>query len=48
MQLKKLVIFILSTKAHKVHAKKIRFWGKILTKSADYYVIQGVAIKKNP
>ena len=27
---------------------QIRFWGKILTKNSDYYVIQGIATKKFP
>lgn len=33
--------------AEEVDAKELRFWGKILTREQDYYVVQGVSLKKN-
>ena len=33
--------------ASAVDAKQLRFWGKILAKKQDYYVVQGISSKKN-
>lgn len=33
--------------AEEADAKQLRFWGKILTRGQDYYVVQGTSFKKN-
>lgn len=30
-----------------VNAKQLRFWGKIMTRKQDYFVVQGVSLKQN-
>jgi hypothetical protein len=33
--------------AETIDAKNLRFWGKIFTRKQDYYVVQGISLKKN-